>query len=68
MGGCSQRLARVGAVPRAAGRAPRNPGLRFGYVPQKLAVEAALPLNVARFLSLPVRHPPARIAAALTSP
>jgi zinc transport system ATP-binding protein len=43
----------------------RKPGLRFGYVPQKLAVDAGLPMTVARFLSLPVRQPADRITAAL---
>lgn len=35
-----------------------KPGLRIGYVPQKLHIDTTLPLTVARFLALPKR--PAR--------
>ncbi len=45
----------VGALPLASGRIVRTPGLRLGYVPQKLAIDATLPLTVRRFLSLPLR-------------
>ncbi len=55
----------LGAVPITAGRLLRRPGLRIGYVPQRLAVDATLPMTVARFLSLPVRHPAKAVAAML---
>ena len=45
----------IGAVPPSAGRVERAPGLRIGYVPQKLAIDASLPLPARRFLSLPRR-------------
>lgn len=45
----------IGAVPLASGRVERAPGLRIGYVPQKLALDSALPITVRRFLSLPRR-------------
>lgn len=45
----------IGAVPLAAGRVTRRPGLRIGYVPQKLHIDPTLPITVRRFLDLP--HP-----------
>jgi zinc transport system ATP-binding protein len=42
----------VGAVRPDAGRVVRAPGLRIGYVPQKLAVDRTLPLTVDGFLAL----------------
>jgi zinc transport system ATP-binding protein len=43
----------------------RKPGLRLGYVPQKLFIDASLPITVARFLSLPVRWPADKLARAM---
>ena len=43
----------IGAVKPTAGRVERAPGLRIGYVPQRLHIDATLPLTVARFLALP---------------
>ncbi len=37
------------------GRVFRRPGLRIGYVPQRLVLDATLPLTVGRFLTLGVR-------------
>ncbi len=45
----------LGLEPRATGRITRQPGLRIGYVPQRLHIDAGLPLSVQRFLSLPRR-------------
>ncbi len=45
----------IGALPIYSGSIEKAPGLRIGYVPQKLAIDAALPMTVARFLSLPHR-------------
>jgi zinc transport system ATP-binding protein len=55
----------LGALVPLSGAVIRRPGLRIGYVPQKLAVDATMPLAVARFLSLPRRRSAADIAAAL---
>jgi zinc transport system ATP-binding protein len=43
----------IGAVPLSSGKVTRKPGLRLGYVPQKLQIEPTLPMTVARFLNLP---------------
>ena len=45
----------IGAERHALGQVQRQPGLRIGYVPQKLHIDASLPLTVRRFLSLPHR-------------
>jgi zinc transport system ATP-binding protein len=45
----------IGALPPAAGQIMRAPGLRIGYVPQKLVIDAAMPMTVRRFLALPRR-------------
>jgi zinc transport system ATP-binding protein len=47
-----------------AGRIERQPGLRIGYLPQRLAIDETLPLTVRRFLTLvPGARP--RLATAL---
>ncbi|MDX2484001.1 MAG: metal ABC transporter ATP-binding protein [Pseudodonghicola sp.] len=45
----------IGAIPPSAGRIERAPGLRVGYVPQKLAIDRSMPMTVRRFLGLPHR-------------
>ncbi|MFN3607054.1 MAG: ATP-binding cassette domain-containing protein, partial [Cypionkella sp.] len=45
----------LGIVPLSAGRVQRTPQLRLGYVPQKLAIDRAMPITLRRFLSLPAR-------------
>ena len=45
----------LGHVPLAAGRVCRAPGLRIGYVPQRVHIDPAIPMTVRRFLSLPRR-------------
>ena len=42
----------IGAERPDAGRVVRAPGLRIGYVPQRLAVDRTLPLTVDGFLGL----------------
>ena len=42
----------LGMVPAAQGSVTRAPGLKVGYVPQKLHLDANLPLSVERFLRL----------------
>ncbi|MFK7745128.1 MAG: metal ABC transporter ATP-binding protein [Roseobacter sp.] len=45
----------IGALPAHSGKITRSKGLRIGYVPQSLAIDATLPLTVSRFLNLPHR-------------
>jgi len=42
----------IGALAPDRGQVHRRPGLRIGYVPQRLAIDAAMPLSVDRFLRL----------------
>ncbi len=56
----------IGALPLSAGQVVRKPGLRLGYVPQKLQVDPTLPMTVGRFLDLPRRVSETERAAALT--
>ena len=42
----------LGLIAPSAGRVWRRPGLRIGYLPQRMAIDAVLPLTVGRFLSL----------------
>lgn len=55
----------LGILPLSSGQVMRAPGLRIGYVPQRLAIDPSLPMTVRRFLSLPVRVPDDRAEAAL---
>jgi zinc transport system ATP-binding protein len=55
----------LGIVAPAAGQVRRKPGLRVGYVPQRLHIDPAMPMPVGRFLSLPRRVPAAVQARAL---
>ncbi len=42
----------LGLISPEGGAVYRRPGLRVGYMPQRLAVDETLPLTVARFLAL----------------
>ena len=55
----------LGILPPAAGRVARAPGLRLGYVPQRLQIDRSMPITVRRFLSLPVRVTDAQAAGVL---
>lgn len=55
----------LGILPLSKGSITRAPGLRIGYVPQRLVIERTMPLSLRRFLSLPRRVTDARAAAAL---
>ena len=55
----------VGAIPAAKGKVAKKPGLKIGYVPQRLHVDPTLPITVARFLSLPRRLGKGALNAAL---
>lgn len=50
-----------------SGKVIRRPGLRIGYVPQSLSVDATLPLTVKRLMNLTARHDASAIDAALES-
>lgn len=56
----------LGLVTPDAGTVARRPGMRVGYVPQRLVVEPTLPMTVRRFLRLAVTgRDESRIPAAL---
>lgn len=55
----------IGLERAAEGTVTRRVGLGIGYVPQRLHIDAALPMTVARFLSLPRRMPAEEAARAL---
>jgi len=55
----------LGLVPPASGRVAVKPGLVLGYMPQRLSLDAALPLSVGRFLAL--AGPRAAISAPLVA-
>lgn len=56
----------LGLMPPDHGSVRRRPGLRIGYVPQRLQLDPVLPLTVRRFLALGARAPEARWTAVLT--
>ena len=53
----------IGAALPDRGQVLRAPGLRIGYVPQKLAVDRTLPITVGRFLALAGGTPAERAEA-----
>ncbi len=55
----------LGIVPPAQGDVTRKPGLRIGYVPQRLQIDRTMPMTARRFLSLPRRQSRAATKAAL---
>ncbi|MDB2407965.1 metal ABC transporter ATP-binding protein [Jannaschia sp.] len=56
----------IGAIAPSAGTVRLKPGLRLGYVPQRLHVDPTLPITVGRFLALPRPAPKDAQHAALT--
>lgn len=42
----------IGSIEAAAGQISKKPGLRIGYVPQRLHIDPTLPITVERFLRL----------------
>jgi len=54
----------MGLVAPSSGHVWRRPGLRIGYMPQRLAIDPGLPLDVGRFLRLAERDPAALAATA----
>lgn len=55
----------IGALTPDQGAVIRAPGLKIGYVPQSLHIDATMPMPVHRFLALPQRHSRAEQAEAL---
>lgn len=55
----------LGLEAADAGRVERKPGLTIGYMPQKIEIDANLPLSVARFVGLAGRYTKTEIAASL---
>jgi len=55
----------IGAAKPAVGRVIRRPGLKIGYVPQKLHIDPTLPITVERFMRLTHRVSSLECAAAL---
>ena len=55
----------LGIVPPNRGAVLRKPGVRLGYVPQKLHIDPGMPMTVGRFLALPERRTGAEIAGVL---
>ncbi len=50
----------VGLIKADGGDVFRRPGIRIGYMPQRLSLEPSLPLTVSRFLALAARRGGAR--------
>lgn len=55
----------LGHLAPTSGQVRRAPGLRIGYVPQRVHIERTMPMTVGRFLSLPKRIGAAAQAAIL---
>lgn len=55
----------LGVQKPSGGRILRKAGLRVGYVPQRLTIDATLPMPVRRFLSLPARQTGQAVAEVL---
>ncbi|MDQ2066902.1 metal ABC transporter ATP-binding protein [Xinfangfangia sp. CPCC 101601] len=55
----------LGILPAAEGAVVHAPGLRIGYVPQRLQIDRTMPISVRRFLSLPKRVSDAEAQAVL---
>lgn len=56
----------IGALTPASGQVTRAPAMRIGYVPQKLQIDATLPMTAQRFLNLPRKQNAKDIAVALS--
>lgn len=58
--------AAIGVLPPDKGRVIPAPGLRIGYVPQRLSIDRTLPLTVRRFMTLTARHGASEIEQSLS--
>ncbi|MRX51023.1 ATP-binding cassette domain-containing protein [Paracoccus sp. S-4012] len=55
----------IGTLRPSAGSVQRQPGLRIGYVPQRLAIDPTMPMTVGRFMALPRGRSRSAVEAAL---
>ncbi len=55
----------LGLIPIDEGEIRRRPGLRIGYMPQRISVDPVMPMTVRRFLALGGRAPAERLEAVL---
>ncbi len=55
----------IGAVKPASGQVLHAPGLKIGYVPQRVHIDETLPMPVRRFMSLPRRPTKEALEAAM---
>jgi zinc transport system ATP-binding protein len=55
----------LGLLPHTEGRVMRAPGLKVGYMPQRVLVDEVLPITVGRFLTLGGRAPAPRLREVL---
>ena len=55
----------MGALPVSKGNVHRAQDLKIGYVPQRLSIDATMPMTVRRFLDLPRRRPRMQIDKAV---
>lgn len=55
----------IGALSPSSGVLKKKPGLRIGYVPQRLHIDQTLPMSVKRFMNLPSGYSPHTVAEAL---
>ena len=55
----------IGLVPPTSGQVTRRAGLRIGYLPQKVALDPVLPLNVRRLMTLTMRSSRTAVETAL---
>ncbi len=55
----------IGALQPSSGVLTKKPGLRIGYVPQKLHIDETLPMTVKRFMNLPGGYSREDVAEAL---
>ncbi len=56
----------IGAVKPASGQVLHAPGMRIGYVPQRVYIDETLPMSVRRFMSLPRRPSAEALDAAMS--
>ncbi len=57
----------IGALQPSSGTLIKKPGLKIGYVPQRLHIDETLPMTVKRFMNLPAGNSPQSVAAALAN-
>ena len=55
----------IGALQPSSGVLNKKPGLRIGYVPQRLHIDETLPMTVKRFMNLPGGYSSESVAEAL---